>query len=543
MTECFNRAILTGIIDKSARDNVKSFPEEYLLIFMIFLSISLLVFLIIIYSKRKKTKRLIEDQTKFEILFHWNPEATAYLDPHHCVVNVNPVFEKLFGVSLREIKGKHINDIIIPDNLQKEALKIDLNPDKYTYYNTVREKRDGTSVSVSLSASTISINDKLYGYLVVYKDMTAYEIAQKALKESEERLRVIIDAMPIPILISRYPDGNILYANKHIGEMFGIPPEQLSTRKTEEFYFNPDDRPGLVEQLIKDGFLPSSEVHVKKEDGTPFWVIVSLQFMRYNNDQAILTSFYDITDRKQAEEALVESEERYRGLIESAREAIFSIDRKGTFLLMNSISAKRLGGTPENFIGKNMSELFPPHIVKSQMSSILKVFDTGNGVIEESVTVLQGEERQYRTSLQPIRDHSGEITSVLGIARDISEIVHTQQKLKEERDFISSLLDTANSLIVCLDKNAKITIFNKECERVTGYTRGEVIGKSWKEIFLPKEDHHEGLNNFSEWVRKQPRDMYDSLIKTKSGLTRTILWSNSVIFSSDSDDLTAIAVG
>jgi PAS domain S-box-containing protein len=121
--------------------------------------------------------------------------------------------------------------------------------------------------------------------------------------------------------------------------------------------------------------------------------------------------------------------------------------------------------------------------------------------------------------------------------------IDLQKELEGEREFIRALLDAANSLVICLDKNANITVFNAECERVTGYRREDVLGRSWPEIFLPEGHHHHSLKDFAQWVREHPRDTYEGPIKTKSGQIRTILWSNTAIFSKDSDDLTAIAVG
>jgi PAS domain S-box-containing protein len=118
-----------------------------------------------------------------------------------------------------------------------------------------------------------------------------------------------------------------------------------------------------------------------------------------------------------------------------------------------------------------------------------------------------------------------------------------RMELRNEREFIRSLLDTSNSLIICLDKRARIVVFNKECERVTGYTRKEVLGKNWLETFLPEDQRHDGLENFADWVRKYPEGAYSGPIKTKAGEIRTILWSNSALFSPSSDDLTAIAIG
>ncbi len=112
-----------------------------------------------------------------------------------------------------------------------------------------------------------------------------------------------------------------------------------------------------------------------------------------------------------------------------------------------------------------------------------------------------------------------------------------------EHQFVRTLLDTSNSLIVCLDKDARITIFNRECEKVTGYKAEEVLGESWPAIFMPKGHLSHQLDNFADWVRLHPRDTYEGPLKTKSGKIRTILWSNSAIFGPGEDEITAVAIG
>ena len=113
----------------------------------------------------------------------------------------------------------------------------------------------------------------------------------------------------------------------------------------------------------------------------------------------------------------------------------------------------------------------------------------------------------------------------------------------KKHEFIETLLETSNSLIICLDKNADITVFNRECERVTGYKADEVLGKNWPSIFLPDDHPAHRIKNFGAWVKEHPSDTYEGPLKTRSGEIRTILWSNSAIFNADSDAITALAVG
>src|SRR6476469_1179907 len=136
--------------------------------------------------------------------------------------------------------------------------------------------------------------------------------AQLALRSSEEQFRAIAAATPVPILVSRLCDGLIMYANAQLASLLNIPLEKLIGCTTPDFYFNPADRPKVLEALAKDGYLQNYELHCKKSDGTAFWAMISVQSLVFNGQQTALCALYDLTQRKEAEQTLQESEKRLR---------------------------------------------------------------------------------------------------------------------------------------------------------------------------------------------------------------------------------------
>jgi PAS domain S-box-containing protein len=123
-------------------------------------------------SERKRAEqKILESQRSFERLFMDNPEAAAYLDLDFRVLDVNPRFSKLFGYSSDEIKDKHIDDLIVPDNRVEEAKMFNNRAGKGEAYqeDTVRKKKDGTLVPVSLSAAPITVENKIIGHVAIYK--------------------------------------------------------------------------------------------------------------------------------------------------------------------------------------------------------------------------------------------------------------------------------------------------------------------------------------------------------------------------------------
>jgi PAS domain S-box-containing protein len=144
-------------------------------------------------TERKKNEKLVsESQQKFEGLFMGNPEAAAYLDPDSRIRDINPRFEELFGYSLADVQGKHINDVVVPDDRRKEGEALDKEARKgYVYHNTVRRKKDRSLVQVSVSAAPITVGDKLAGIVAIYHDISDLKNTEKKLDAMNEKLRVV----------------------------------------------------------------------------------------------------------------------------------------------------------------------------------------------------------------------------------------------------------------------------------------------------------------------------------------------------------------
>ncbi|MEO1590713.1 MAG: response regulator, partial [Cyanobacteria bacterium J06632_22] len=152
--------------------------------------------------------------------------------------------------------------------------------------------------------------------------------------------RVIAGATPVPIIISRIADGQILYANRAAEVSIGLPMETLLQRSTLEFYRNPDDRASLVAAMAQDTGVQHREVECQRANGEPFWAAATMQPLMFEQEHTILTVLYDISDRKQAEHALQQAEENYRSLFEHAASGMYQSCPQGRFLRINQTMAE-----------------------------------------------------------------------------------------------------------------------------------------------------------------------------------------------------------
>jgi len=180
-----------------------------------------------ITERKKAEKALRESQEKFKRFFMSNPEAADYLDPNFQVLDVNSRFEELFGYSREEVLSKGINDLLVPEDKWEEAEMLDKNAEKgYVYYESVRRRKDGTLIPVSISAAPIVVNGKLIGTVGLYKDISQLKKTERALKNTLEKLEIMNEKLRVVGGFTRHDVlnkfsgilGNVYLAKKRLAE-------------------------------------------------------------------------------------------------------------------------------------------------------------------------------------------------------------------------------------------------------------------------------------------------------------------------------------
>jgi PAS domain S-box-containing protein len=166
-------------------------------------------------TERKHAERaMVESQQNFKRLFMNNPEATVHLDAGFHVLDVNPRFTRLFGHSLDEVKGRYINDVIVPSDSMEEAIAIDKKASKGETYHedTVRRRKDGSLVPVAFSAAPIIVEDQVVGHIAVYKDISQLKKAEEESREAMDKLEKMNEKLRVVGGLTRHDSRNKLSA-------------------------------------------------------------------------------------------------------------------------------------------------------------------------------------------------------------------------------------------------------------------------------------------------------------------------------------------
>lgn len=340
------------------------------------------------------------------------------------------------------------------------------------------------------------------------RDISARKQIESLLSESEERYRLLFDKSPDGILLMKDLYTHIS-ANQSALRILGLHHQEELTHTSFFSLVIPEDqvRLNLNEQKRNEGldFVGLLEIRIKRRDGE----IRSLELMAHemliSGEKYIQIILRDITERVESQIRLSESEQRYSLLVESSPDDIFLVDREMKFLMMNAHAAASLGIEAAAAEGLGVKDVFPEEIASRQAASIRRVFETG--MMSQHIktfTMTRMGIRWYTTILIPVRNSEGRVSSVMGIARDITEAEEAEIKIRENEEKYRLFLENFQGIALRMDLNDKPEFLYGDVQGITGYTIDNFLNGTPKVLKLIYEEDRVQLLKSLKMLRLIP---------------------------------------
>jgi len=249
---------------------------------------------------------------------------------------------------------------------------------------------------------------------------------------------------------------------------------------------------------------------------------------------------------RRAQEALTDSEKRFRQMAENIRDVFFLLDADGTSMLYISPAYEEVSGrsceslyaNPESWI-----EAIHPDDRASTYEKYKKRMLAGNAEFEYRIVRPDGSIRWIKLRGFPVRDDAANLVRITGVAEDITERKQAGQELRESERRFSDMLGNVALVSVMLDREERITYCNEYLLRLTGWRHEEVIGRTWSELFVPPEIN-DRKDAFAALLANRPEAWHrENEILTRSGERRLIRWNNSLLRSGAGDVIGTASIG
>lgn len=451
-----------------------------------------------ITERRQAQEQLQKSQEAYRDMVENINDAIYTADENGVITYISPVVQKILGYEPYELIGRFYESLIYPEDLPniREAYKILMSGVLYpSEYRVVT--KSGEPRWVRTSSRPIIENGAIVGIRGVLVDISERKSVELALRENEEFNRAAIEHSPLGVSV-RHRTGKLLSCNlawKKIWNKTDAETEELLAAVPDGLSFDRRDdylkewQPAIREIYERGGYLHMPEVKLLYNfDGGPHWVSQYFYAIKDKSGRVdrVVIMTEDITERKRAEEALRESEERYRAIWENSPVGICLTDREGVYHYVNKTYCDIYGYSREELIGRPFQEMIlPPDHPKTQKGVYAKLFDSPEPVSlsETELFVRKDGKPIYVQYTSDFVRQNGTVKYLVAMNIDITEKKRTIDALQKSEESYRLLVENAGEVIANLDRDGKFLLVNRAAARFFHGAPADFIGKTLWDVF------------------------------------------------------------
>jgi PAS domain S-box-containing protein len=499
-------------------------------------------------TERKRAEEALRQSEELHRSFvSASPDGVAVLDAHGTVIFVSQrIYDLLKENKAGDLRGHNALEWIATEERDRASAELARVAAGATASNQEFRlvRKDGTSIYVEINgAPIVDVDHRLRGVVTVVRDVTSRRKAEEQLRESEERFRLTLEATRIGIW-DWDVERDQWYASPTYYTMLGYKPEEgPEDRAVWLERVHPEDRASVNEKiqnvLTRDFGEYHYEARMLHADGAYRWVHVLGFGIKRGEDQRVIRMLgirMDVTERKQADEALREANETLRAMLDAAPVGIFNLDTDGRVRsIWNPAAEQMLGWRRDEVLGH-----FLPSVPEDSVDEFARFREwvrSGKTIAGKDLVRRRkdGSLIEYSLYAAPEYDADGNVVGNIAVIVDITERRRAEEALRQSEERIRRIMDNAKDLIYRMSiPDGEYEYVSSAAMEITGFTPEEFYTTP---VLVRKRTHPDWQQYFQErWndlLQGQVPPFYEYQILHKSGEVRWIHQRNVLIKNED----------
>jgi PAS domain S-box-containing protein len=311
--------------------------------------------------------------------------------------------------------------------------------------------------------------------------------AKRDLEESERRYQALVDQLPAIVYTADVGKaGRWRFVSHQVETMLGYTPREWMADPSLWFArLHTDDRERVLEaELALDvGDRFDSEYRLRARDDRLIWVRDEAVKVRLGDGAEVLQGvMLDVTDRHDAERALAASEQKYRHLVETSGDLIWSLNATGRCTFVNGAARTVFGYEPHEMVGRPFTDFAAPGQADADLAAFRSAMGGRSGRYETRHLRKDGSVVVLSYNAVGLRDPEGHVAGIMGTARDETEARLREAAMAEDHARLQTIIDNSPVMIFVMDRRHRMVLANSELESMLGFRKGEILGRTEEEL-------------------------------------------------------------
>jgi PAS domain S-box-containing protein len=389
-------------------------------------------------TKHKEADQNLEAAKEHaELIYRVVPSAIFAVDKERRITDWNNKATEITGYTAEEVLGKECTTFALKPCCYKCGLYSDDVKKPVIAKECTIKTKDGEILTVLKNADFLKdINGNIIGGIESFEDTSERKRAEDVLRESEKRYRALFQGAAEGIIVADVETMEFKYVNPAICKMLGYSEEELKRLDVRDIH-----RKENLEYVISEfkaqarrEKISSPNIPCLRKDRKIIYADIHTTNLLIDGRECNVGFFTDVTERKKAEDALRENENKYRTLLVNLPQKIFLRDKKSVYISCNENFARDLKITPEEITGKRDSDFFPGKLARQYRLDDKQIVESGDTREIDEKYIEDGQERIVHTIKTPVKDAKGNVIGILGIFWDVTELRKAEEELSVYRE-------------------------------------------------------------------------------------------------------------